>query len=100
MKLYLWKNNNSQSDADVEYGDNISGSVNNFYSHDSSNAHSGGCVVLAENDEEAFQLLKKYNDNFDMRNEEDRWSEYNGPKPIEIPLDKKMVVLFCSGDCG
>ncbi len=91
MKLFLWKNDRSESGVE-QY-------LNNFYHKDSSNAHSGGCVVLAENEEEAFQLLKEYNDDFDMRNETDRWDENNNPRPIEIPLDKKIMVLFCDGDC-
>lgn len=87
MKLFLWLNQNSKSDLTYEY-------TENFFAHDSSNAHSGGAVVLAENENEAFELLKKANQGVDMRDEKIEES-----KPIEIPFDKKGVVIFCDGDC-
>ena len=69
---------------------------------DSSNAHSGGCVVLAETEEEAIELLKKYTGEADLR--ERKTDDYDdgepiNTKPVLVPLEQKGVVLYCDGDC-
>ena len=91
MKLFLWSNETEQSD----FGEKI-----NCVMPNSSNAHSGGVVVLAETEEEAIKLLKEYTRNVDIREcKTDYYNEEIDTNPFIIPLDKKGVVLFCDGNC-
>lgn len=92
MKIFLWTNESQQSD----FTDSI-----NCVMPKSSNAHSGGCVVLAETEEEAIEILKSYTQGVDLRQEKTNvdYDEEINTKPILVPLDKKGVVLYCDGDC-
>lgn len=92
MKIFLWANGVSESDFT---------DVINCVMPDSSNAHSGGCVVLAETEEEAIELLKKYTGKADLREKTDNYesAEPIDTKPVLVPLEQKGVVLYCDGDC-
>jgi len=91
MKLFLWLNDRSDSDFTDKY---------NCVMPNSSNAHDGGIVVLAESEEEAINLTKQYTRNCDIRKlKEDYFDEKIDTKPVIIPLDKKGIVLFCNGNC-
>ena len=92
LNIYLWLNGSSESDFTDKMNIAMPGS----------NAHSGGIVVLAEDEEEARKLATEHIgldplechglDEFDMVEVEDT-------KPIVINLDKKGVVIFDDGAC-
>lgn len=68
----------------------------------SSNEHSGGVVVLAENEEEAIEMVKKHSEEIDIREykEDDYYIDSEiDTSPIIIELDKKGVILYADGDC-
>jgi hypothetical protein len=92
MKLFLWTNGISESDfADTT----------NIKMPESSDQHSGGIVVLANDMEEAIKIAKTYPKKPDYLDEEDEWKPWDeDPKdPIVIDLDKPGVIIYCSGDC-
>jgi hypothetical protein len=106
LKLYLWKNSESTSDFTDRANVNMP---------ESSNAHSGGIVVLAESEEDAVELVKPYtrrgmshvdgkyvkNPPIDIRT--CNWDMFSDDpldtSPVEIPIDKRGVVIYASGDC-
>jgi len=92
MKIFLWSNGVSGSDFTE---------ATNCVMPNSSNAHSGGCVVLAETEEEAIELLKKYTEKTDLRERKDNYEDGEpiDTKPVLVPLEQKGVVLYCNGDC-
>lgn len=90
MKLWLWKNGSSDSD----FSD-----TTNITMPESSDAHSGGIVVLAETKEEAIKLTEKYIGKEPIRYYDVFEDKEGNSEPIEIPLDKKGVVIFARGDC-
>jgi hypothetical protein len=86
MKLYLWKNVNA--DSDFLNTENIRMPCG------SSDCHSGGIVVLANDINEAVELIKKYTNGFDISKDIE-----NIAAPVIIDLEKSGVVIYCSGDC-
>ena len=95
MKIFLWSNMSGQTDF-ANYGSDV-----NIAMPNSSNAHSGGIVVIAETLEKAIELAKKYTEgkspvdcNEDFCNDEKL-----DTKPIVLNIDKEGVVLYCDGDC-
>ena len=61
MKIFIWKNGNSDSDfcpdENINMEENLKGHEGDY---PSSNAHSGGIVILADNEEEAIKLFIEY----------------------------------------
>jgi hypothetical protein len=94
LKLFLWKNSESLSDFTEK---------TNIDMPESSNAHSGGTVVIAESKEEALELLKPYIKN--DKGEVEEWHLFAdnktivNPEPVVLSFDKKGIVIYCSGDC-
>lgn len=80
MKLFVVENGKATSDFEVKDDFEV---VEPSYS---SNAHSGGAVVLAETEEEARALITKHVEN---------WVG----TLTEISLDKSGVILYADGDC-
>lgn len=77
MKLFAVLNYESRSDFDLKDDFRLDADKHSY----SSNAHSGGAVILAETLEQAQELLQA-----------------DGTL-VEVPLDKPGVVLFADGDC-
>jgi len=73
MKLFAVENGQCTSSFDLQ---------NDYAPHRSSNAHSGGIVILAETAEDAIRLMKGTTGTL-----------------TEIPLDKAGIVLQADGDC-
>lgn len=118
MKLFVVANGIADSDFDI----NKKLSDDEMYDADDrekgymiasgSNAHSGGAVILAENIEDAKEILYKrliegVIDNskcewWTKEHEERRKNEIenlNVGHLVEIHLDRKGIVLFCDGAC-
>jgi hypothetical protein len=104
MKIFIWNNGNSYSDfctdRNISMEENLKGYEDDY---PSSNSHSGGIVILAENKEEAIKLLiesysksQKWDKDFNKEYFEKRFREVT---PVEIGLDKKGIILFAKGDC-
>lgn len=100
MKLYLWKNSASETEIDGLGCCNA-----NIKMPDSSNAHSGGIVILANDIDEAVKLAKKYTGGVDPRDccdiGEDELPNLNAaPAIIELnDFIKPRVILYCDGNC-
>lgn len=76
MKLYAVKNCNSKSDYDLNDDD--------FESTGSSNAHSGGAVLVAENIEEANRMMNEMGLTGTL---------------VEIVPNKKGFIIIADADC-
>jgi len=92
MKIYIWNNGNSDSDF-IDY-ENIN--MDDILDY-SSNAHSGGIVVLAKSKKEAIDKIigiMKETEYEAMARESLLKSD-----PVVINMKTSGVVLFANGDC-
>lgn len=97
MKLYIWNNGGSTSDFQPECNVDM-GQVQDY----SSDAHSGGIVVLAESLEQACELaVKNLQEGGDYCPTEraDGYKYLLTTTPAIVELDKPGLVLYASGNC-
>jgi hypothetical protein len=80
MKLYIWKNNRTDSDF---VDDDTYLVASRYVEALNEPDHSACMVILAENEEEAKKIA----------------GDYVKGKPIEVGLDKSGVIVDATGEC-
>lgn len=114
MKLFVVTNGSADSDFDIrkkmsdDEWDDANNREKGYMITDGTNYHSGGAVILAENIEDARDILYKklLEDIYDysrVKDGEKRRKEdiekLSVGHLVEINTDRKGIVLFCDGAC-